>query len=78
MANIKKIVKVVKKTTEKKKATPKPKAPVKKKPLTPKQKTYQIRGAGNKREIELEIEGGRPSRERIAELRKIAFPHLYE
>ncbi len=65
MANPKKVIKAVKKV-------------VKKKPMNPKQKTYQIRGAGAKRERELEIEGGRPSRERIAELRKIAFPHLYE
>ena len=50
----------------------------KKKKITPKQKTYQIRGAANKRERELEAEGGRPSRERIAELRKIAFPEQYK
>jgi hypothetical protein len=58
-------VKAVKKATKKKK-------------ITPKQKTYQIRGAANKRERELEAEGGRPSRERIAELRKIAFPEQYK
>ena len=61
---IKKVVKAVKKAAKKKE--------------TPKQKTYKIRGAAEKRERELLAEGGRPSRERIAELRKIAFPHLYE
>ena len=56
MANIKKVVKGVKKAA-------------KKKPMGPKQKTYQVRGAMAKRERELEAEGGRPSPERIAKLR---------
>ena len=78
------IKKVVKKLTEevtkpkpkKPKPTPKPKS----KPKTPDhvRKMYEIRGAAEKRERELLAEGGRPSRERIAELRKIAFPHIYE
>jgi len=50
----------------------------KKKKETPKQKMYKIRGAANKREKELEAEGGRPSRARMAELRKIAFPEQYK
>ena len=59
MANPKKIIKGVKK-------------------LTNKQKTYQIRGAEQKREKELETRGGRASAEFIANLRKQTFPHLYE
>ena len=68
MANIKKVVKGVKAV---KKAT-------KKKPMGPKQKTYQVRGAIAKLEREVEAKGGKPSRERIAELRKIAFPEQYK
>lgn len=56
MANIKKIGKGVKKV-------------VKKKPLTPKQKTYQMRGAIAKLEKEVEAKGGKPSPQRIADLR---------
>jgi len=67
MVNPKKIIKGVKAV---KKAT--------KKKETPKQKMYKIRGAANKREKELEAEGGRPSRARMAELRKIAFPEQYK
>lgn len=59
MPNPKKIVKGVKK-------------------LTNKQKTYQIRGAEQKREKELAERGGRASPEFIAKLRKQTFPHLYE
>jgi hypothetical protein len=80
VANIKKIIKGVKKVTEKKKTTPKSKAPIKKKPLTPKQKTYQVRGALAKRDKELEAGdgGGKASPEFIANLRRQTFPHLYE
>jgi hypothetical protein len=56
MANIKKVVKGVKKVT-------------KKKPLTPKQKTYQVRGAIAKLEKEVEAKGGKPSPQRIADLK---------
>ncbi len=59
MPNPKKIVKGVKK-------------------LTNKQKTYQIRGAEEKREKELAERGGRASPEFIAKLRKQTFPHLYK
>jgi len=48
------------------------------KKLTNKQKTYQIRGAEQKREKELAERGGRASSEFIANLRKQTFPHLYE
>ena len=48
------------------------------KKLTNKQKTYQIRGAEQKREKELAERGGRASPEFIANLRKQTFPHLYE
>jgi len=60
------------------KPTPKPKPTAKPKPLTNKQKTYQIRGYGEKMERELLESGGRPSREWLEELRKKTFPHLYE
>jgi hypothetical protein len=46
--------------------------------MGPKQKTYQVRGAIAKLEREVEAKGGKPSRERIAELRKIAFPEQYK
>jgi len=57
--------------------TPKPKPTTKPKPLTNKQKTYEIRGARDKREKELLESGGRPSREWLEELRKQTFPNLY-
>jgi hypothetical protein len=78
------IKKVVKKLVEeikpdaKPKPKPKPKPTTKPKPLTNKQKTYQIRGAQDKMERELLERGGRPSREWLEELRKQTFPHLYE
>lgn len=50
MANIKKVVKGVKK-------------------LTNKQKTYQMRGAIAKLEREVEAKGGKPSPQRIADLK---------
>ncbi len=59
MPNPKKIVKGVKK-------------------LTNKQKTYQIRGAEQKRERELEAKGGRASAEFIAKLRRETFPEQYK
>lgn len=62
---IKKVVKAVKKAT-------------KKKPMSPKQKTYQIRGAEQKRERELEARGGRASAAFIANLRKQTFPEQYK
>jgi len=61
---IKKVVKAVKKATKKKE--------------TPKQKTYKIRGAEQKRERELEARGGRASAEFIANLRKQTFPEQYK
>lgn len=76
------IKKVVKKLIEEikpdAKPAPKPKPTAKPKPLTNKQKTYQIRGYGEKMERELLESGGRPSREWLEELRKKTFPHLYE
>ena len=65
MANPKKIIKAVKKAT-------------KKKPMGPKQKTYQIRGAEQKREKELDARGGRASAEFIAKLRRDTFPEQYK
>jgi len=65
MANPKKIIKAVKKAA-------------KKKPMGPKQKTYQIRGAEQKREKELNARGGRASAEFIAKLRKETFPEQYK
>lgn len=67
MPNPKKVIKAVKKAT-------------KKKPMGPKQKTYQVRGALAKRDRELEAGdgGGKASPEFIAKLRKQTFPHLYE
>ena len=62
---IKKVVKAVKKAT-------------KKKPMSPKQKTYQIRGAEQKREKELDARGGRASAEFIAKLRRETFPEQYK
>jgi hypothetical protein len=78
VANIKKIIKVAKKVTEKKKTTPKTKAPVKKKPLTPKQKTYQVRGALAKRDRELEAgkDGGKASPEFVAKLKVKTFKEI--
>ena len=61
---IKKVVKAVKKATKKKE--------------TPKQKTYKIRGAEQKRERKLEARGGRASAEFIANLRKQTFPEQYK
>ena len=58
--------------------TPKSKPATKPKPLTNKQKTYEIRGAGDKMERELLENGGRPSREWLEELRKQTFPNLYK
>jgi|AACY02.15.fsa_nt_gi hypothetical protein len=63
MTNPKKIIKAVKKAT-------------KKKPMSPKQKTYQIRGAENKRERELQERGGRPSPEFLATLREKTFKEI--
>jgi hypothetical protein len=65
MANPKKIIKAVKKAA-------------KKKPMGPKQKTYQIRGAEQKREKELDARGGRASAEFIAKLRRETFPEQYK
>lgn len=67
MPNPKKVIKAVKKAA-------------KKKPMGPKQKTYQVRGALAKRDRELEAGdgGGKASPEFIAKLRKQTFPHLYE
>ena len=59
MANPKKIIKGVKK-------------------LTNKQKTYQIRGAEQKREKELDANGGRASAKFIADLRRKTFPEQYK
>jgi len=61
---IKKVVKAVKKATKKKE--------------TPKQKTYKIRGAEQKREKELDARGGRASAEFIAKLRRETFPEQYK
>jgi hypothetical protein len=68
MVDPKKIIKGVKAV---KKAT-------KKKPMSPKQKTYQIRGAEQKREKELDANGGRASAKFIADLRKKTFPEQYK
>ena len=57
MANPKKIIKGVKK-------------------LTNKQKTYQIRGAEQKREKELAERGGRASPEFVAKLKKKTFKEI--
>ena len=65
MANPKKIIKAVKKVA-------------KKKPMSPKQKTYQVRGAEQKREKELDARGGRASAAFIADLRKKTFPEQYK
>ena len=46
--------------------------------MSPKQKTYQIRGAEQKRERELEAKGGRASAEFIAKLRRETFPEQYK
>jgi hypothetical protein len=76
---IKKVIKkLTKEVTKPKKPKPTPKPKLKPKTAKHTRKMYEIRGAGDKRERELLAEGGRPSREKIAELRKIAFPHLYE
>jgi hypothetical protein len=76
---IKKVIKkLTKEVTKSKKPKPTPKPKLKPKTAKHTRKMYEIRGAGDKREKELLAEGGRPSREKIAELRKIAFPHLYE
>jgi hypothetical protein len=76
---IKKVIKkLTKEVTKPKKPKPTPKPKLKPKTAKHTRKMYEIRGAGDKREKELLAEGGRPSREKIAELRKIAFPHLYE
>ena len=76
---IKKVIKkLTKEVTKSKKPKPTPKPKLKPKTAKHTRKMYEIRGAGDKRERELLTEGGRPSREKIAELRKIAFPHLYE
>jgi hypothetical protein len=61
---IKKVVKAVKKAAKKKE--------------TPKQKTYKIRGAEQKREKELDARGGRASAEFIAKLRRETFPEQYK
>jgi hypothetical protein len=61
---IKKVVKAVKKAAKKKE--------------TPKQRTYKIRGAEQKREKELDARGGRASAEFIADLRKKTFPEQYK
>jgi hypothetical protein len=61
---IKKVVKAVKKAAKKKE--------------TPKQKTYKIRGAEQKREKELDARGGRASAAFIADLRKKTFPEQYK
>ena len=49
-----------------------------KKKETPKQKTYKIRGAEQKREKELDARGGRASAEFIAKLRRETFPEQYK
>ena len=59
MANPKKIIKGVKK-------------------LTNKQRTYQIRAAAEKREKELQANGGRASAAFIAKLRRDTFPEQYK
>jgi len=64
VANPKKIIKAVKKAAKKKE--------------TPKQKTYKIRGAEQKREKELDARGGRASAEFIAKLRRDTFPEQYK
>lgn len=46
------------------------------KKLTNKQKTYQIRGAENKREKELEERGGKASPEFVAKLKKKTFKEI--
>ena len=46
--------------------------------MGPKQKTYQIRGAEQKREKELDTRGGRASAEFIAKLRRETFPEQYK
>ena len=61
---IKKVVRAVKKAAKKKE--------------TPKQKTYKIRGAEQKREKELDARGGRASAEFIAKLRRETFPEQYK
>jgi hypothetical protein len=61
---IKKVVKAVKKAAKKKE--------------TPKQRTYKIRGAEQKREKELDTRGGRASAEFIAKLRRDTFPEQYK
>jgi hypothetical protein len=61
---IKKVVKAVKKAAKKKE--------------TPKQRTYKIRGAEQKREKELDARGGRASAEFIAKLRRETFPEQYK
>jgi hypothetical protein len=61
---IKKVVKAVKKAAKKKE--------------TPKQRTYKIRGAEQKREKELDARGGRASAEFIAKLRRDTFPEQYK
>jgi len=61
---IKKVVKAVKKVAKKKE--------------TPKQRTYKIRGAEQKREKELDARGGRASAEFIAKLRRETFPEQYK
>lgn len=68
MPNPKKVIKAVKAV----------KKAAKKKPMSPKQKTYQIRGAEQKRERELNARGGRASAEFIANLRKQTFPEQYK
>lgn len=62
---IKKVVKAVKKGA-------------KKKPMGPKQKTYQIRGAEEKRRRETEAKGGKASPEFIAKLKRETFPERYK
>ena len=68
MVDPKKIIKGVKAV---KKAT-------KKKPMSPKQKTYQIRGAEEKRKRETEAKGGKASPEFIAKLKRETFPERYK
>jgi len=46
--------------------------------MSPKQKTYQIRGAEQKREKELDANGGRASAAFIADLRRKTFPEQYK
>jgi hypothetical protein len=50
----------------------------KKKPMSPKQKTYQIRGAEEKRRRETEAKGGKASPEFIAKLKRETFPERYK